>query len=274
MENSKVKEYLKSIVFIVFGWGGIRRLCILKTLYYNFRLFPFKVAIRLPLFIHSKVKIYKAGKIRIEGKIKTGMIDIGNYNLKSQGVSKILNRGEIIFKGRIKFSGSTIIENTGVMIFDGETVTGEGTCFFIHKKITVGKFTRIGFNCVFIDTDYHYMVNVATGEIKSNEKEITIGKCCWIGSNTTLKKGAVLPDYTIAASHSLLVKNYTDLIPPYSIIGGMPAKIITSGYRRVYNMSEEKRLNIYFKKNAEQSYYIDMENTDLEQFCTDDALRY
>ena len=273
-----MKNTLKSILitfrFYLFNWRGQKKVNILKTIYYNFRLFPFHIAKKLPLYIHHGVKTYKMGAICIEGEIKRRMISIGSFDLKAQGVTKILNHGKIIFRGPVTFGGSTIIENKGIIIFDGETVVGEGTTFLVRKKLVMGKYTRIGFNCLFTDSDYHYMINIQTGEIKPNNKEIIIGKCNWIASCTTMKKGACTPDYTIVASNSLLSKDYRKDLPPYSIIGGTPARLITSGYRRIYNMTIEKSLDNYFMDNNTEPFVVDLAETDMEAFCTNDPLKF
>jgi len=215
------------------------------------------------------------GLICIEGEIKRGMITIGGSDLKAQGVTKILNRGKIIFRGPVVLGAAAIIENMGLIIFEGETLVGEGTSFFIHKKLVIGKYTRVGFRCLWTDSDFHYMINVRTGEVKPNKKEIIIGRCNWIASCTTVKKGTYTPDYTIVASNSLLCKDYRkEDLPPYSIIGGTPAKLITSGYRRIYNMTEERVIDKYFMENKDQPFTIDLEHTDLETFCTNDPLKF
>ena len=273
-----MKERLKSIFYTfssyLFDWRGQRRINIVKTIYYNFRLFPFHIAKKLPLYLHHGVKTYKMGTICIEGDIKRRMISIGGFDLKAQGVTKIVNRGKIIFKGPVTLAGATIIENTGVIIFEGETLVAEGATFLVHEKLTIGKYTRAGFHCLWTDTDYHYMINVQTGEVKPNKKEIIIGKCNWIASGTTVKKGTCTPDYTIVASNSLLCKDYRQDLPPYSIIGGTPAKMIASGYRRIFNMTAEKSLDKYFADNKEHLFVADLENTDMEAFCTNDPLKF
>jgi len=273
-----MKEKLKSIFHkfgpYLFGWRGQRKVHILKTIYYNFRLFPFHIARKLPLYIYHGVKTYKMGVICIEGEIKRRMITIGAFDLKAQGVTKILNQGKIIFRGPVVLSGGAIIENRGTIIFEGETLVAEGASFLIYQKMTIGKYTRMGFRCLLTDTDYHYMLNVRTGQVKPNRKEIIIGKCNWIASCTTVKKGTCTPDYTIVASNSLLCKDYRQDLPPYSIIGGTPAKLIASGYRRIYNMEEEKSLDNYFIDNREEPFTVDLEGTDMEAFCTNNPLKF
>ena len=55
-------------------------------------------------------------------------------------------------------------------------------------------------------------------------KGIIIGKDCWIGAKVTILDGTVISDGCIVAAGAV-VRGY---IPPYSIIGGIPAKVIKS----------------------------------------------
>ena len=55
-----------------------------------------------------------------------------------------------------------------------------------------------------------------------NRKGIKIGKDCWIGAKATILDGTDLGDGCIVAAGSVV----RGTIPPYSIIGGVPAKII------------------------------------------------
>ena len=272
MMKEKLKSIFQKISPYLFNWRGRRKILILKTIYYNFRLFPFCIAKKLPLYIHHGVKTYKMGKICIEGEIKRGMISIGAFDLKA-GV-RILNRGKIIFRGPVTLDGGIILVNTGLIIFEGETLVGEGASIMIYEKLVIGQYTRIGFRCLLTDSDFHYMINVCTGEVKPKTKEIIIGKCNWIAACTTVKKGTCTPDYTIVASNSLLSKDYRSDLPPYSIIGGIPAKLITSGYRRIFNMTEEKSLDNYFIENKNLPFSVDLESIDIDAFCTNDPLEF
>ncbi|MBO1021485.1 CatB-related O-acetyltransferase [Methylobacterium sp. SD274] len=51
---------------------------------------------------------------------------------------------------------------------------------------------------------------------------ITIGHDCWIGSDVKLNRGIVIGHGSVIASASLITKD----VPPYSIVGGNPGKII------------------------------------------------
>ena len=55
-------------------------------------------------------------------------------------------------------------------------------------------------------------------------KGIKIGRDCWIGSKATILDGSVIGDGCIVAAGAVV----RGVIPPYSIVGGVPAKIIKS----------------------------------------------
>ena len=69
-------------------------------------------------------------------------------------------------------------------------------------------------------------------------RPIIIGNNCWIGNRTTINPGTIIPDFTIVTSNSLVNKDYSD-IDPYTLIGGLPCKVIKSGIVRVWDRKIE-----------------------------------
>ncbi|GEK29537.1 CatB-related O-acetyltransferase [Furfurilactobacillus siliginis] len=57
---------------------------------------------------------------------------------------------------------------------------------------------------------------------KENLKSTTIGHDVWIGSDVLLKRGITIGDGAIVAAKAVVTKD----VPPYAIVGGVPAKII------------------------------------------------
>lgn len=82
---------------------------------------------------------------------------------------------------------------------------------------------------------------------------IEIGKCCWIGNSSTITGGARIPDNTIVGSHSL-VNHSTNNVPSESIIGGVPAKLIRTGYRRIYNLDIHSMVSRHFNEGNTDPY--------------------
>lgn len=62
-------------------------------------------------------------------------------------------------------------------------------------------------------------------EQERTQKDIVIGNDCWLGSNVTIVAGVTIPDGCIVAAGAVVTKSVTE---PYSIVAGVPAKIIGS----------------------------------------------
>ena len=49
-----------------------------------------------------------------------------------------------------------------------------------------------------------------------------IGNDCWFGSDVTLIGGVEVHDGAVVLAHAVVTKD----VPPYAIVGGVPAKVI------------------------------------------------
>ena len=59
-------------------------------------------------------------------------------------------------------------------------------------------------------------------DISCLDKDVIIEEDVWLGSNVTILKGVTIGEGSIVAGGSVVTKSF----PPFSIIGGVPAKII------------------------------------------------
>lgn len=57
---------------------------------------------------------------------------------------------------------------------------------------------------------------------KGETKQVSIGNDVWIGSHALIKGGINIGDGAVVAAGAVVVKD----IPPYAVVGGVPAKII------------------------------------------------
>lgn len=124
----------------------------------------------------------------------------------------------------------------------GETELGDFTYIADNTtifKAKIGKFCSIGPDCkvglgkhpshTFVSTHPIFFSNLKQAQISFADKnyfqeseEITIGNDVWLGANVIVVDGVDIADGVIVAAGSVVTKN----IPPYAVVGGVPAKII------------------------------------------------
>lgn len=245
-----------------------------KTIWFNFKVLPWRKAVKLPFFIYRGTKIYNIGTYKITAPdIFEGMIQIGKLGYKASGHGKISNYGTIEFGDSAIFGGGCIIENSGYILIHGESQIGEGTTMLIRDRLEIGKYTRIGFLSFFMDSDDHFTINTESHNVARNKQPIIIGRYNWLACKTFVKKGVKTPDYTIVASaNAVLTKDYSE-IGEYCVLGGVPAKRIGQGIRRIYNYKAESELREYFDKHPEEkSIHIDVPDNDIDAYCLSNAI--
>lgn len=206
-------------------------------LYFNFKMLPFKQAMKLPFDFYYKVRFKQlSGKVVINSSsIYRGMIKIG-----AQGSDMFPKTPYIIdIKGKVEFCGRCVlgiggllrVEKNGVVKFEENVVLGAINRIFCESSIIIKKDTISSWVCQIMDTDTHSIENLINKQMQDRCKPIVIGERNWIGNNVGINKGTMLPDHTIVASYSLCNKDYTSL-SEYSILGGMPAKLIATDRKR------------------------------------------
>ncbi len=203
-----------------------------KNIYYNLKLFPFKIAKKMPLFLAKGVKIQgiKKGDICIDScNITRFMISIGLENSNLEGVTykrksviHFAKKSKIIFRGKC-FLGS------GICIRLSNSSISFGSDFYCNSNVTIicsagisfGDDVILGWNVNIRDCDGH--VIVCNGIHINPNKPISIGNHVWIGQNASILKGAIVGDGSIVGMNSCVTKSFAD---SNVVLAGIPAKIV------------------------------------------------
>ncbi len=158
-----------------------KKVNIWKTVYFNFHYFPFKTAIRMPVFIYWRSELYKMqGKIEIDGPITTGMMKFGSHGLGTQDLlySRTMWEvmGTLIIRGKTNIGrGSKISVGDGAVLTLGHDFAITGNSEIIcQKKISFGNDCLLSWDILIMDTDFHHVTN-ENGDIINSPKPITIG---------------------------------------------------------------------------------------------------
>lgn len=111
-------------------------------------------------------------------------------------------------------------------IFLGENVRiGPDCCLWAGKgNITVGNNVILGPRVSFFASNH----GTNKGDLIMNQEpvigDIKIGSDCWFGANSVILSGVTIGDGVVVAAGSVVTKN----APSYSIVGGVPAKVISN----------------------------------------------
>ncbi|MFU8843123.1 MAG: acyltransferase [Bacteroidales bacterium] len=200
-----------------------------KTIYFNFKYFPFRVAIQLPVFVAFRTYLFKTGgEIHIHGPVHPGMIRIGYGEVGIFDNKK--NRVIWELQGQLHFHGTAIIKFGSKISVgpDAELHIGDGfrispkSAIVCLKKITFGSNVRISWETFVIDSDFHKIINLE-GDVLNHPKEITIGNNVWIGMRATIMKGTCISDHVVIGAGSFINKKIDG---SYQIIAGHPARVV------------------------------------------------
>ncbi|MCM3363692.1 acyltransferase [Niallia sp. Sow4_A1] len=205
-----------------------------KTLYFNFKAFPFKQAIKLPILISYNTKIadVSRGTCVINGKITRFMIKVNftngsdgvNQSLKNSGFICVKKEGKLIFNGKANFaSGVSIRVDKGTLVF-GENFDCNRNCFFAcRERIEIGDNVLFGWSVSVRDSNGHTIYNILDNSKDKNTEPVTIGNHIWVGANVDILKGTEIADDCIVGYNSCVTKKFKE---KNCTIAGYPAKIV------------------------------------------------
>ncbi len=212
---------------------------LLYSIYFNFHYLPLKQAIKLPILLYKPKFVQLKGKVIIStSTIKTGMIQLGKNTVSiypNTGITIEIKDGGILI-----FNGSCRIGNNSYLSIGekGKVEIGNQFCatttlrIVSYHSIIFGNNVSVGWECTFMDTDLHKMIKINRGYTKGYAP-IKIGNNNWITTKCHVLKRSETPDFCTISTGSILNKKYD--YPPYTVIGGNPAREIAHGVYRDLN---------------------------------------
>ena len=215
------------------------KLNIWRTIYINFRTLPTKQAIKLPIFIYGRVRLFMLnGQIILATEnIKRGMIKIG----RNADSFSLFDHSGFISLG----------SKNSRIIFDGPASIS------LNSKIRVpaGTLHFGAFESTIMNSGFHHVYNENKQNIVKTTRPITIGEFCWIGNRSSITAGAKLKDYSIVCSNSLINKDFSYTDGENQMLGGAPAKLIGMGFHRVFSPILEEKIERWFKEHPSEIIY-------------------
>jgi acetyltransferase-like isoleucine patch superfamily enzyme len=242
--NDNVKKYLKKVKMFYHKMKFFMTINWVKTFYFNFKKFPFHVAIKTPVVFYGQVSFQSIkGQVVINGPIERGMIGFGQQfeiNQKRKKVAEIFIEGKLIFNGPMHMGKDVFlyIAENATCEFGYMSCLGSEVRLICMHSIKLGEWTGIGYQSQVIDTNSHPMINTKTKERYPMTSPIVLGAYNAVSNRVSFMPGTKTSDFCVIASNSLCNKDYTPF-GEHTLIGGIPAKLIKENYSRDWEYERE-----------------------------------
>ena len=179
------------------------------------------------------------GKVIIDSPVITfGMIRLGIFITNQYPNSGIRwhNQGTIVFKGRAAIganSAITVLRENSYLEFGDNFGNAASLRLNCDYRIIFCKNVRIGWDVSVMDSAMHRIKDLDGNFLGKGYEEVIIEENVCIASQCLILQGTRVPAYSIVAARSLLNKYYD--IPTYSLLAGIPARLIKTGVYRDIN---------------------------------------
>ena len=178
---------------------------------------------------------------RIRNKLTSFWVNrrYGHFGKGSKMIKpmRIINKAHIFIGNDCIFLHSARLEAIKHSKGQGTLRIGNNTTFQQHCHLIAADNLTIGNDCVFsayvyvADCSHPYSPNVDIMKGDLDIKSTAIGNHCFVGIGACIMPGVRVGDFSVIGANAVVTRD----IPPYSMVGGVPARIL-----KKYNL-ETKR---------------------------------
>lgn len=126
---------------------------------------------------------------------------------------------------------------------DGSSIPKGSTFYCTEAPLTIGKKVIFGPHPTIITGDHRtdvtgkYIMDI-NEKLPENDAPVVIEDDVWCGANVTILKGVTIGRGSVVAAGAVVTKPF----PPYSIIGGVPARLLKTRFTEEQILEHERRL--------------------------------
>ncbi len=132
--------------------------------------------------------------------------------------------GTRIFLGeRVTLRRGVLVSGAGKLTIGDRTTINEDVIISCTDRIEIGSDCMFAPRVYILDVDHKFSDrDVKISNQGYHSAPVKIGSDVWLGAYAVILKGVSIGDGAIVSAHSVVTKD----VPPYAIVGGIPAKVI------------------------------------------------
>lgn len=135
----------------------------------------------------------------------------------------VSKKGSVVINDGVLLSKGFICDCYGGDVTIGaNTFIGPHVILYGHGGISIGNDCLIAMGCKIVSANHSYEYGTNINKQKNNIEPIVIGNDVWLGADVKVLAGVTIGDGCVVAAGSVVTKS----IPAYSVVAGVPAKII------------------------------------------------
>lgn len=155
------------------------------------------------------------------------LLTINNIPCASRSKFNVLKK--VILKKIFKRIGNNVNIRPYIKFASGKNISlgnnssiGERSFLQDVAEIEIGNDVLIGDQCMILTLNHAFKKDKLIRTQESEYKKVVIGNDVWLGARSTILPGVVIGNGAIVGAGAVVTKS----VPPYAIVGGVPAKII------------------------------------------------
>ena len=168
----------------------------------------------------SVCDIHRGARVNLNGRLLLNWNKVKGS--RAEMLLKLENDSVLTVNGFASFSYGCdvcVFENARLTIGNNCCVNAE-TDIRCENSVTIGNDVGIARRVTIMDSDSH---SIFSGkEDNTVSAPIVIGNHVWIGTNAKILKGVTVGDGALIAAGAVVTRD----VPPYSIVAGIPARVI------------------------------------------------
>ena len=140
-----------------------------------------------------------------------------------KGKPLVISKGKIIIGNRVViwsvFDRTKLSVRKNGILKIGDHTRINGAHIAVKNSVTIGKNVRIAPYTLIMDSDFH---DIQEHSSEGKSAPIIIHDNVWIASRAMILKGVTIGEGAVISAGAVVTKD----VPPYTMVGGVPAKVI------------------------------------------------